>query len=399
MKSEKNVLTIGFTAGTLFDMKDAEQIFEKADEAEKQKLYRTFFKEMNERNEIFKPGPALGLYMAFQNLKSKIEGYQKDDSVIVKPNLKIRFGLSSKFDSAHPGAITLFNSLEHYMMKENEHNFPDYINLTGGFEQASPHKIQDADLVFTSSNDSANLYYNNGIASVFIPNRTPKLNLDSYRNRKSNLNIYCDYDGVIGDANSESVFQAALQITGIDPVNTFRDHEVSKSREPMELGPLGDVLKKFGYIVEFYKDQLMANKIKEDEIPFKTILLTARGGGASARAFHTLSQKEISLSQCLFMDGVNKNEALSMVHKKDITLFLDDGEKHFHRAMTLDNIIPGYVPNELTVGNINMHEQLEKLTSSLRQNALLSEKEMKVKNESHNEKIGVKPQKSTTKNT
>jgi 5'-nucleotidase len=365
MKAKNDTLTIGFTAGTLFDMKEAEDIFEKADDKDKQRLYRAYFKEMNDKNDIFKPGPALGLYMAFQNLKDKIKVSENVETVAENTNLLIRFGLSSKFDSAHPGAITLFNSIEHYMMKEGQHHSPDYLNLTGGFEQAMAHKIQDADLVFTSSDKSADLYYNNGIASVYIPNKGPKFNLDSYKNHKSNLNIYCDYDGVIGDANSESLFQAALQLKDIDPVNTFRDHEVSKSREPMELGPLGGVLKKFGIIVEFYKEKLMANEIKEEDIPFKTILLTARGGGAASRAFHTLNQKGISLSQCLFMDGVNKNEALSLVHKKDMTLFLDDGKKHFERAMTLDNIIAGYVPNELTVGNIDMKEKLLRLTESL----------------------------------
>lgn len=43
MKVKENVLTIGFTAGTLFDMKEAEDIFEKAPDNEKQKRYRDFF--------------------------------------------------------------------------------------------------------------------------------------------------------------------------------------------------------------------------------------------------------------------------------------------------------------------------------------------------------------------
>ncbi|MEJ6890778.1 5'-nucleotidase, partial [Bradyrhizobium diazoefficiens] len=152
----------------------------------------------------------------------------------------------------------------------------------------------------------------------------------------------------------------------VNPVNTFRDHEVLNSKNLMELGPLGDVLKKFGKIVSYYQDKLLTTNLKEEDIPFKTVLLTARGGGAAIRAFNTLNSKGISLSQCLFMDGVNKNEALSQAHKSEITLFLDDGEAHFDRAVMLDNIIPGYVPNELTVGNINLEERYQKLSEQIR---------------------------------
>lgn len=326
MKVKENVLTIGFTAGTLFDMKEAEDIFEKAPDNEKQKRYRDFFQKMNEKGETFSVGPALGLYIALQELKGKVP----------EDVMQIRFGLSSKFDSAHPGAVTLFNSIEKYMMSDGKHHAPDYHALTGGFEQASKHKIQDADLVFTSSKNSANLYYNNGMASVFIPNRSAKLNNLSYKNRNNNINIYCDYDGVIGDVDSETVYQVAKQMKDVNPVNTFRDHEVLNSKNLMELGPLGDVLKKFGKIVSYYQDKLLTTNLKEEDIPFKTVLLTARGGGAAIRAFNTLNSKGISLSQCLFMDGVNKNEALSQAHKSEITLFLDDGEAHFDRAVMLD---------------------------------------------------------------
>lgn len=353
--TEDNVLTIGFTAGTLFDMKEAEKVFENAPDKDKQKLYREYFKDMNAKNQTFKVGPALGLYIALQELKSKIP-----ESV-----LTIRFGVSSKFDTAHPGANTLFNSISHYLMKDGQHHAPDYHSLTGGFEQASAHKIQGADLVFTSSDKSADLYYNNGIASVYIPNRSPELNMNSYKNRKNNLNIYCDYDGVIGDVESESVYQAAKKLADLNAVNTFRDHEVSKAHIPMELGPLGDVLKKLGRVVEYYHDKLTKNEIKENNIPFKTILLTARGGGAAIRAFNTLNTKGITLSQSLFMDGKNKNDALTLAHKKEITLFLDDGRVHFDRAVELENVIAGYVPNELTVGKINIDERMKRLTEQL----------------------------------
>ena len=46
--SEKDtVLTFGFTAGTLFDMKEAEAIFEQNTEEDREGLYRKYFEKMN----------------------------------------------------------------------------------------------------------------------------------------------------------------------------------------------------------------------------------------------------------------------------------------------------------------------------------------------------------------
>lgn len=355
--NRENILTIGFTAGTLFDMKEAEKIFEDAPSKDKQKLYREYFKEMNAKGQTFKPGPALGLYIALYELKSKIP----------EDVLKITFGLSSKLDAAHPGANTLFNSMIHYLIKDGKDYIPDYQAFTGGREQAPVHKMHNADLVFTSSDKSADLYYNNGIGSVYVPNRTPQLNMVAYKNRNNNLNIYCDYDGVIGDVESESVYQAAKRLNHekVNPIHAFRDHEIANANTPMELGPLGVVLKKLGRVVEHFQEKLVLNEIKESEIPFKTILLTARGGGAAIRAFNTLNANGIHLSQSLFMDGRNKNDALILAHKKEVTLFLDDGRIHFDRAVELDNVIAGYVPNELTVGKINLEERTQRMIEQL----------------------------------
>ena len=80
-----------FTAGTLFDMKECEAVYEKSAVGEKEKYYRHYFKQMNGKKEVFKPGPALGLYIALHKLKGKIP----------EDFIKLRFGITTRFDTIH----------------------------------------------------------------------------------------------------------------------------------------------------------------------------------------------------------------------------------------------------------------------------------------------------------
>lgn len=352
--SEKDtVLTLGFTAGTLFDMKEAETIFEQNTEEDREGLYRKYFEKMNKEGQVFKPGPALGLYISLHRLRKQIP-----TNII-----QLRFGLSSRFDTAHEGAVTLFNSLDHYLFNDNEDFMPDYISLTGGLEQASPHKMQGADIVFTSSDSSAKIYHNNGMASTEIPNISELQNMKMFQNRNNTINFIFDFDGVVVDHTSEMVYQAAKKVDGMVPLEAFRLNEIANRNKPMELGPLGCFLQKSSLIVAYYQKKMLANEIKAKDIPFETRILTARGGAATFRIVKTLTHYGIQVSRADFADGRPKHLALSMLDENNINLFLEDSRVHVDGARkNVNHIMAGLVFNDYTSGKATLDETIEKLT-------------------------------------
>lgn len=341
---KQEVLTIGFSAGSLFDIKALEEIYEK----EGLKAYKSKLNEMNENGESFLPGPALGFYLALRKLKNMI------------PNeiMNIRFGMMSK-NSLDYETEPLFRSIRKYIADDSsELNISkefDYVSFLDGDSAIPYHKAQGADLVFSTSTSSAKDYYNNGIAALYIPNVDAEKNMEMYLKKDNKIILVSDFDGVIGDVHSEMNYQNAKLIDGVDPIEIFRMNEKLNRDIPMGLGPLGNVVKKLGLLVEYFTEQRIEGKIKSTEVPYKTIVVTARGGSAFERFNNTRKKYGINVSQAHLMDGVNKNFVLDIIAKENENaniLFIDDGQVHFDRALELKSILSGFVHNDFTVGNV-----------------------------------------------
>lgn len=349
----KEQIVVGFTAGTLFDMKEAEYIYENSKIEDKETNYRNFFKKMNENGEIFKQGPALGLYIALKKLQNSLP-----------PDLiTMRFGITSRFDTVHDGVTTLFSSLKYYLLDEGGKDLmPEYISLTSGDDQATSHKMQGADLVFTSSSLLAKEYYQNGVPAVHIPNISVMQNIEMYNKRNGNINIIFDFDGVIADPSSEMVYQAAKKIKGLKPIEEFQKNEIENIDIPMDLGPLGEFSKKLSVIVNYFQER----KLKSEIIPYapylKTQILTARGEAAIFRVIKTLTINSIKVNKTDFASGREKYLALNMLNKEDINLFLEDSVVHVEGARKYsDHVLAGLVLNDYTTNSQILSKIEEKL--------------------------------------
>lgn len=338
------VLTIGFSAGSLFDIQAVEKVYEE----EGLKAYINKLATMDEKGEIFGPGPALGLYLALRNLKEQIPADVLD----------IRFGMVSRHSPNHESA-PIFRSYRELIADSSADieisNELDYLSFTDGRSPLKYHKAQGADLVFSTSESAAKEYYENGIAAIYIPNTSAERNQEMYQRRDQKIVLVSDFDGVIGDVLSEYNYQNAKLVDGVNPLEVFRRNEKINRDSPMELGPLGNVVKKLGAIVEYYSEQKIEKKIKVEDIPYETIVVTARGGSAFERFNMTQKMHGIKVSQAHLMDGRNKNLVLNIIadeNKNANILFIDDGKVHFDRALDLKDILAGFVHNDLTVGKI-----------------------------------------------
>lgn len=339
MKKE-NELVIAFTLGSIIDTKKAEEIFEK----EGTKAYHEILKKHKDKSSIFNPGPALGTMMALRRLDREIP-----DEV-----LKINFVLISKIDPNPSIHAVLFDSMKHYLQENKvdgdlKYGF-DMISLTGGSSMLPFLKAVDVDLIFTTSGPSAQKLFKNGINAVHIPNVDPATNLELYNRRNGDFVIFCDYDGVMGDADSEKVFQKASKASGSNEegVKEFLKYEETMKDIPMNLGPLGNTIQKLSRAVKYQKELQMGSGERQD-IEMKIIVVTARSGQAHDRFEKTIAHHDISISEMHMMEGRNKNNILSALghaNSGNTLLFFDDSRTHFSRSLELADIASIWVPND-----------------------------------------------------
>lgn len=336
--SKPNELVIAFTLGSIIDTKKAGEVFEN----EGTKAYTEVLKKHKDKNSIFAPGPALGTMMALRRLDREIP-----DKV-----LKIRFVLVSKIDPNPSIHAVLFDSMHHYLNENkvaNEcHNYGfDMISLTGGEDVAPFLKAVEADLVFTTDKKVARELFLKQINAVHLPNISKDVNAEQYEKRNNDIVIFTDFDGVVGDAESEKVFQAA-SIAKKDGVIEFLNYEESLKGQPMQLGPLGETIKKLSRAVKYQKKMQVKSGGRQD-IEVKIVVVTARSGQAMDRFFKTLEHHDIEISQACMMQGRNKNtilEAMGKINKGKTLLFFDDSKTHFTRSLELADIASLWVPND-----------------------------------------------------
>lgn len=359
-QKKPEVLTIGFSAGSLFDIKEVEKIYEE----QGLKAYINKLAEMDEKGESFGPGPALGLYMALRNLKDKIP----------EDVLNIRFGMVSRHSPNHESG-PIFRSYRALIADASQDiqisKELDYLSFTDGRSPLKYHKAQGADLIFSTSSDTAKECYENGVAAIYIPNKGEEINKQLYERRDNKIVLVSDFDGVIGDVLSEMNYQQAKKRRendpSINPLEVFRMAERMNRDTPMELGPLGNVVKKLGAIVSYFSEQRIEGKIKAEDILYETIVVTARGGSAFERFNNTQKMHGINVSQAHLMDGVNKNFILDIIadeNKNANILFIDDSQVHFDRALNLKEILSGFVHNDFTVGKLKITGDLDSSLTS-----------------------------------
>lgn len=344
MSSQENLLKIGFSIGSIFDTKEVENIYE----TQGLKAYLQRLEDMNKNGEVFLPGPALGLYMAFKDLQTKIP----------KEVLDIKFGMVSRINPNPKFFGVFLRSIRHWILEEKDGNIADidkaldYCCYTNGESTVQAHLSQESDMVFTTSEESAKELYRAGIPAITIPNENPEKNMEFYNKKDGKVVIVADYDGVIGDSDSEAIFQAARS-THDNPVMVFNQHEIDNRNIPMSLGPLGLVIKKLGRVVESFED---ARVLDESALnPLKIIVVTARGVSAIERFMYTIGHHDITISQLYMMDGLNKNIPLEQIAKQNQgsnILFIDDSEIHFTRSSKLVDILSGWVKTDLNINEI-----------------------------------------------
>lgn len=130
------------------------------------------------------------------------------------------------------------------------------------------------------------------------------------------LRIAFDFDGVIADDESETVYQDK-------DLEGFYEHEKEKSHIPHNPGPLADLFKKLSFM------QKLEDRAQEEDRDYKriirTAIVTARNSPAHERVITTLEEWGVSANETFFLGGMKKDRILTVLKPH---IFFDDQKSH-----------------------------------------------------------------------
>ena len=129
------------------------------------------------------------------------------------------------------------------------------------------------------------------------------------------LRVAFDFDGVIADDESESMFQQGLA--------AFEQYEVDRAHQPHQPGPMAPLFRKLAML-----QQLEAQAEADDpgyEPMLRTAIVTARGAPTHNRLVTTLKSWGVSANETFLLGGIEKHRVLETLRPH---IFFDDNSRH-----------------------------------------------------------------------
>lgn len=278
-------LVIGVSSRALFDLEEANQIFEKKGVD----AYADF--QMAHVDQILKPGKGFPLIKALLGLNAK-SGQRKAEVVIMSRN--------------NPAtSLRMFNSITHYGL--------DILRaaLTGGASLAPYLRAFKVDLFLTGLETDVRAALQAGVAAALICGTPPK-----EADPQEQIRIAFDGDAVLFSDEAECIYQEK-------GMEAFLAHELENARKPLPDGPFARLLRTLS---------VLQSDPAFEKPPIRIALITARNMPAHERVIRTLLAWNVRVDEAFFMGGVSKTEVLEAFRPH---IYFDDQDAHCGPASKL----------------------------------------------------------------
>ncbi|MBE9195571.1 5'-nucleotidase [Synechocystis sp. LEGE 06083] len=279
-------LVIAVSSSALFDLSESDRMFRENGP----KAYKEF-QEKN-LNTVLEKGVAFPFIRRFLSINKRFEKEQPVEVVLLSRN------------SAATGK-RVFRSIKHYELD---------ISRAAFMEGKSPYEYIpafNASLFLSANEEDVLKAIDCGYpAGTVLPTKV----VDDVADGE--LRIAFDFDGVIADDESETIFQDGK-------LNAFHQHEVEKSHIPHNPGPLADLFKKLS-LMQKLEDQAEEEDRKYKRI-LRTAIVTARNAPAHERVITTLEKWGVSSNETFFLGGMKKERILTVLKPH---MFFDDQRSH-----------------------------------------------------------------------
>lgn len=279
------ILVIGVSSRSLFDLEAENQIFESQGIAG----YRKF--QLEHENELLKPGTAFHLVQSLLHLN---EGAKKRivEVVVMSRN------------SPETG-VRIMNSLRAHKLDITR------IALSGGESLAPYIDAFDIDLFLSKDiNDVQTVIDSKKSAAAYIYNPPKDFNPENNR-----VKIAFDADAVLFSDESEIRYKT-------EGMEAFHKYESEHENEPLNEGPFAKLLIKLSKI----QDELPTTI---ELSPLRLAIVTARNAPSHMRVIKTLRRWGVYVDEAYFLGGLSKDKVLQAFGAH---IFFDDQEAHLKPA-------------------------------------------------------------------
>ena len=278
-------LVIGVSSRALFDLEEANEIFEK----QGVDAYAAY--QMEHVDQVLEPGKGFPLIQALLELNRKSR-QRKAEVVIMSRN--------------NPAtSLRMFNSITHYGLEILR------AALTGGASLAPYLHAFHVDLFLTGSEADVRAAIQAGVAAALICGTPPR-----EADPQKQIRIAFDGDAVLFSDEAERIYQEK----GMD---AFLAHELENARKPLPDGPFARLLRTLSTL---QTDPAFSKP------PIRIALITARNMPAHERVIRTLLAWNVRVDEAFFMGGVSKAKVLEAFRPH---IYFDDQDAHCEPASKL----------------------------------------------------------------
>ncbi|WP_295996288.1 5'-nucleotidase [Rugamonas sp.] len=284
-------LVIGIASSALFDLTESHRIYADSGEEEYRKYQEQHIDVVLDR------GVAFPFIRRFLDINKHFAKQSPVEVVLFSRN------------SPETG-LRVMNSIAHYGLDISRACF-----VTGKSAHAYLPAFNTSLFLSANEDDVRSALAAHHPAGLVLPSRTEDDEQDA------ELRVAFDFDGVIADDESETVFKRN------NDVAEFHAHERARVAIPHQPGPLADLFQRLAMM------QKMEEKALRRDPAYKKILriaiITARSAPSHERVVTTLKSWGVSANETFFLGGMEKARVLEVFRPH---IFFDDQLSHLKSA-------------------------------------------------------------------
>jgi 5'-nucleotidase len=293
-------LVIAVSSSALFDLTDSDRVFQ----SEGEEAYRLY--QEQHLDHVLPKGVAFPFIRRFLQLNQRFPDEQPVEVVLLSRN------------SPETG-MRVFRSIRHYALD---------ISRAAFFSGSSPflyNEAFNASLFLSANRDDVQAAIRSGFPAGLV------LQSDVVDDPSDDsLKLAFDFDGVLVDDQAEQIYQQSGSL------DDFHDFEDLHRMEPLQAGPLSDLLRKIAHFQQLEQKRRALDASYHRIL--KVAIITARSAPAHERMIRTLKSWNISVDETFFMGGIEKRRVLEVMKPH---IFFDDQVIHLKKV---DGIALVHIP-------------------------------------------------------
>lgn len=288
----ENTLVIGISATALFNLSQADKLFQKEYKNHPDNAIEIYREYMLKNEDIpLKEGIGFAFIKALLDLNR----FQKDNEA---PLVEVVIMSRNSPDTG----VRVLNTIRELSLNITRSAF------TAGESSADYLEAFGVDLFLTTNEEDAQKVIDNRVCASAVLSIPPEYKCDI---PEGQVRIAFDGDAVLFDESSELVYKE-------EGIKAFHENEQKSQNIPMNEGPFASFLKKLAKLQERLP-------MRMEFSPVRIAIVTARNSPSDLRVIKTLRHWGVYVDEAFFLGGIEKSKILQSFKAH---IFFDDQDLH-----------------------------------------------------------------------